>query len=67
MGWNQDASGFHAYLLRMHRDMGLPIIVTENGAAYRDTVDVDGHVLWGMTLRLLDQLVPRLLAGEWEV
>jgi hypothetical protein len=23
-------------------------------------------VLWGMTLRLLDDLVPRLLAGEWE-
>jgi 8-oxo-dGTP pyrophosphatase MutT (NUDIX family) len=30
-------------------------------------VDVDGHVLWGMTLRLLDQLLPRLLAGEWDV
>ena len=22
-------------------------------------------MLWGMTLRLLDDLVPRLLAGEW--
>lgn len=30
-------------------------------------VDVEGHVLWGMTLRLLDDLVPRLLAGEWSV
>ena len=30
-------------------------------------IDVDGHVLWGMTLRLLDQVVPRLLAGEWVV
>lgn len=30
-------------------------------------IDVDGHVLWGMTLRLLDDLVPRLLAGEWKV
>ena len=30
-------------------------------------IDVDGHVLWGMTLRLLDDLVPRLLAGEWTV
>lgn len=30
-------------------------------------IDVDGHVLWGMTLRLLDQLVPRLLAGEWRI
>ena len=30
-------------------------------------IDVEGHVLWGMTLRLLDGLVPRLLAGEWDV
>lgn len=30
-------------------------------------VDLEGHVLWGMTLRLLDDLVPRLLAGEWDV
>lgn len=29
-------------------------------------IDVGGHVLWGMTLRMLDALVPRLLAGEWE-
>ncbi len=32
-----------------------------------DGIDVDGHVLWGMTLRLLDDLVPRLLAAEWDV
>lgn len=32
-----------------------------------DGIDVDGHVLWGMTLRLLDDLVPRLLAGEWDL
>ena len=32
-----------------------------------DGIDVEGHVLWGMTLRLLDDLVPRLLAGEWNV
>ena len=32
-----------------------------------DGIDVDGHVLWGMTLRLLDDLVPRLLAGEWDI
>lgn len=30
-------------------------------------IDVDGHVLWGMTLRLLDEAVPRLVAGEWSV
>lgn len=32
-----------------------------------DGIDVEGHVLWGMTLRLLDDLLPRLLAGEWDV
>jgi 8-oxo-dGTP pyrophosphatase MutT (NUDIX family) len=30
-------------------------------------IDLEGHVLWGMTLRLLDQVVPRLLSGEWEL
>jgi hypothetical protein len=32
-----------------------------------DGILIEGHVLWGMTLRLLDGLVPRLLAGEWAV
>ena len=32
-----------------------------------DGIDVEGHVLWGMTLRLLDDALPRLLAGEWAV
>jgi 8-oxo-dGTP pyrophosphatase MutT (NUDIX family) len=32
-----------------------------------DGIDVDGHVLWGMTLRMLDDALPRLLAGEWDV
>jgi 8-oxo-dGTP pyrophosphatase MutT (NUDIX family) len=32
-----------------------------------DGIDVEGHVLWGMTLRLLDETIPRLLAGEWDV
>jgi 8-oxo-dGTP pyrophosphatase MutT (NUDIX family) len=27
----------------------------------------DGVVVWGLTLRLLDVLVPRLLAGEWAI
>ena len=31
-----------------------------------DGIPVGERVLWGMTLRLLDDLVPRLLAGEWE-
>ena len=32
-----------------------------------DGIPVDGRVLWGMTLRVLDDLAPRLLAGEWNV
>ena len=31
-----------------------------------DGIPVDDRVLWGMTLGVLDDLVPRLLAGEWE-
>jgi 8-oxo-dGTP pyrophosphatase MutT (NUDIX family) len=30
-------------------------------------IEVEGHVLWGMTLRMLDILMPRLVAGEWDV
>ena len=32
-----------------------------------DGIPIGDHVLWGMTLRLLDDVVPRLLAGEWDV
>jgi 8-oxo-dGTP pyrophosphatase MutT (NUDIX family) len=31
-----------------------------------DGIPVGDRVLWGMTLRLLEDLVPRLLAGEWD-
>jgi 8-oxo-dGTP pyrophosphatase MutT (NUDIX family) len=31
-----------------------------------DGIPVGDRVLWGMTLRLLDDLIPRLLDGEWE-
>jgi 8-oxo-dGTP pyrophosphatase MutT (NUDIX family) len=32
-----------------------------------ECVPLDGHVLWGLTLRLVDAVLPRLLAGEWIV
>jgi 8-oxo-dGTP pyrophosphatase MutT (NUDIX family) len=32
-----------------------------------DGITVEGHVLWGLTLRLLTPLAPRLLAAEWPV
>lgn len=31
-----------------------------------DGIPIGDRVLWGMTLRLLDDVVPRLLAGEWQ-
>src|ERR1051326_3908817 len=32
-----------------------------------DGIPVGDRVLWGLTLRLLDDVVPRLLAGAWPV
>jgi 8-oxo-dGTP pyrophosphatase MutT (NUDIX family) len=33
-----------------------------------DRILLDGtHDVWGLTLRLLDLLLPRVLAGEWEI
>lgn len=44
MGWNVDPSAFHSHLLRMSRDMKLPMIVTENGASWPDEVSDDGRI-----------------------
>jgi len=44
MGWVVDASGLEELLLRLHREHpGLPLMVTENGAAFDDRL-VDGRV-----------------------
>jgi beta-glucosidase len=45
MGWAEDPSGLAELLLRMHRDYpGVPLMVTENGAAYDDRPDAAGRV-----------------------
>ena len=50
MGWSIDPTGLRELLLRVHRDYcrdypgGLPLFVTENGAAFVDTVEPDGQV-----------------------
>ncbi|MEO3791970.1 GH1 family beta-glucosidase [Nonomuraea sp. B10E15] len=45
MGWNIDETGLTELLLRLHRDNpGLPLMITENGAAFADVVDADGRV-----------------------
>jgi beta-glucosidase len=45
MGWSVDATGLHELLMRMHRDHPrLPLVITENGAAYDDSPDETGAV-----------------------
>lgn len=44
MDWPVDATGLSALLLRVHREYGVPLLVTENGAAYDDALSADGHV-----------------------
>ncbi|PRX97196.1 glycoside hydrolase family 1 protein [Allonocardiopsis opalescens] len=45
MGWEVDANGLYALLTRLAADYpGVELYVTENGAAYADTVTPDGEV-----------------------
>lgn len=45
MGWGVEPAGLTATLKRVHDDYGpIPMMVTENGAAYNDEVAADGSV-----------------------
>ena len=45
MGWTVDPTGLEELLIRLHADHpGLPLMITENGAAFPTTVDADGRV-----------------------
>ncbi|MEE1668409.1 GH1 family beta-glucosidase [Streptomyces sp. WAC07094] len=45
MGWTIDPAGLHELIMRYSREVpGLPLYVTENGAAYDDKPDPDGRV-----------------------
>ncbi len=45
MGWTVDPTGLHELIMRYHREApGLPLYITENGAAYDDKPDADGTV-----------------------
>jgi beta-glucosidase len=45
MGWGVEPEGLTATLRRVHDDYGpIPMMVTENGAAYPDVVAADGSV-----------------------
>ncbi|MEV6213059.1 family 1 glycosylhydrolase, partial [Kitasatospora sp. NPDC051914] len=44
MGWPIDPTGLSDSLTALHREFGLPLLVTENGAAFEDVVGADGSV-----------------------
>jgi beta-glucosidase len=44
MGWPIDAGGLTELLTRLHRDYQMPLMITENGAAFADVVDESGEV-----------------------
>lgn len=48
MGWEVDPDGLRALLVRLHREYtgpaGIPLVVTENGAAFADVTGADGRV-----------------------
>jgi beta-glucosidase len=45
LGWRVDADALEELLLRVRTDYGpIPLLVTENGAAYDDDPDGDGYV-----------------------
>jgi beta-glucosidase len=45
MDWEVQPEGLTRLLLRLHREHpGLPLVVTENGAAYEDVISTDGRV-----------------------
>ncbi|MBN3930031.1 beta-glucosidase [Streptomyces verrucosisporus] len=46
MGWTIDPTGMYDLLLRVRDDFpGMPVVITENGAAFDDYVDPEGRVL----------------------
>jgi beta-glucosidase len=45
MGWNVDPGGLTELLLRLHTEYpNLPLMITENGAAFQDSLSADGAV-----------------------
>jgi beta-glucosidase len=44
MGWEIHPEALYDLLMRLHRDYHVKIIITENGAAFKDTVDEKGNI-----------------------
>ncbi len=61
MGWEVDPDGLHDVLTRVTREYGdIPLVMTENGAAFDDVVADDGQVHDG---RRVDFLASHLASG----
>ena len=45
MGWEVDAKGLYDLLVNLDQNYHVPLMITENGAAYADTVDAAGEVV----------------------
>jgi beta-glucosidase len=44
MGWESSPGSLTDLLVRLHSDYGIPLVVTENGAAFPDVLEPDGQV-----------------------
>ena len=44
MGWEVSPESLTGLLVRLQAEYGVPVLITENGAAYPDTVEADGQV-----------------------
>jgi beta-glucosidase len=64
MGWNIAPDALEQLILRLHGDYGVPLLVTENGAAFRDEV-VEGRVHDGAREKyIVEHLAAALRARE---
>ena len=62
MGWEVYPAGLHELLLRLHQEYSIPeLYITENGAAFPDTLSEDGQV---HDPRRLDYLREHLLSAH---
>jgi beta-glucosidase len=57
MGWPVDASGLLELLLRLRAELDVPVVITENGAAFDDVLAADGSVHDHERVGYLDQHV----------
>ncbi|ONI89513.1 beta-glucosidase [Saccharothrix sp. ALI-22-I] len=68
-GWEVDARGLTELLERLQRDVGLPLVITENGSAFPDVVEGGEVVDEARTRYLVDHLraVHRAIAAGVDV